>query len=133
ARAVQTAVQAFPDTLFATVTLDTLVTAAGVGFANNGLLIQASGVYQISGEILWASNGVGPRFLSLFTTSTGETAAASRLPVSGIETVQSASTLVRLVAGDIVSLSAGQNSGASLNSSVYQGRAAALTAAWIAP
>lgn len=133
-KARQTSAQTFPIGVFANVRLDETQFCAGVTFdnANDRLVIVTPGVYQISAEILFADNGNGGRFLSL-SAGGHEVSALSINAISGIQTVLNCMSLVRLNAGDSVSISAAQGTGGTLNTDPFDGRSASLSINWVAP
>jgi len=101
--------------------------------ASNSIVINTAGMYQVSGEVLWAANGSGMRIISIHSNIHSEIAADSRTAVSLNDTLCSVSTLYRLVAGERVVLGVGQTSGNPLVTSTFGGRSAALSVVWVAP
>ena len=98
--------------------------------ANNRIVIGTPGIFVVTGEILWANNATGYRVLSVLRNG-GEIAAVSSPAVNGIDTLQTASTIQRFTAGDVIAMSAGQTSGGSLATAPFIGRGAALSVAWV--
>jgi hypothetical protein len=112
--------------------------SAGVTLDNPGdaLIVSRAGWYLLSGEILWSQNGNGYRFLGIDTSSHGDGAervADSREAMTGIETIQSVTTMRRLSAGDVVWMEAIQTSGGELFSQFYGDRTDRLSVQWIGP
>jgi hypothetical protein len=134
ARAIQSNVQTFAFASFLKVTLDSAPSSFDITFdnANDQLVIQTPGVYMITGEIIWQSNGVGTRFLGLYVNN-AEVNADSRLPVGDIETVQNVMTMMRLSAGDTIHLLGAHGSSGTLSTSFFNTRAASLSATWLSP
>jgi len=117
---------------FTPVTLNFAAFSSGaitVDVARDRIIIGTPGVYIVTGEILWSSNPTGYRALSV-TRNVTEIAAVSNQAVSGFATLQTASTIQRLSAGDVISMNAGQTSGATLATAPF-GRSAALSVAWV--
>jgi hypothetical protein len=133
ARAVASAPQTFANAIVQRVTLNQAQFASGttVDTVNNQITIGTTGVYIVTGELLWAGNSTGYRLLAINTVS-GEIAADTRPPV-GYDLLQSVSTVHRLSAGDNVSMTGYQSSGASLATDPFNGRGAALSVVWVGP
>jgi hypothetical protein len=133
-KARQISAQAFPNSTSPIVRLDLTQFCSGVTFdnVNDGLSILTTGVYQVSSEILFANNSNGTRFLGILVNGV-EVGSISINAVTGVQTVPNVTTLVRLNAGDVVTIYAGQNSGGNLNTDPYAGRSASLSVNWVSP
>jgi len=115
--------QSIPHNAFAAVLFDTEVidTEGGHSTTTNSqrYTFQVPGVYRIDGTATFTNNGTGFRAVKFELNTTGATngiAATERTAVaySGFATSVSTSTILRVNAGDYVSLNAYQNSGAAL-------------------
>jgi hypothetical protein len=128
-------VQTFPSGVPTRVTITTTEFTSGVTVdtANNQLTVSAAGMYVVTGELLWASNGTGFRLLTLNTAFRGEIAADTHIAVSGFDTLHTISTIVHLSAGDSVYLVGAHTTGSNLGTDPFNGRAAALSVAWVGP
>jgi hypothetical protein len=104
-----------------------------VDTVNNQLTVSAAGMYVVTGELLWAANGTGFRLLTLNTAFRGEIAADTHIAVSGFDTLHTISTIVHLSAGDSVYLVGAHTTGSALGTDPFNGRAAALSVAWVGP
>lgn len=134
-KARQTALQTFASGSTASVRFDDTQFCSGVTFdnANDRLVIVTPGLYQITAEVLFLPNSSGFRYMEINSSNGGEVAAASINAVNGFSTQMNAVGMVRLNAGDVVSLAAAQTSGGNLNTEVFNGRAASLTVNWVSP
>lgn len=91
--------------------------AAGGVAGDAAVRIPRTGLYSLSAGVRWAVNPTGARALSV-SGPNGSILATSQVPANattGVRTVQNVSTTTRLNAGDLVYVSAGQNSGGALN------------------
>jgi hypothetical protein len=133
-KASQTSTQTFANGNIVTVRLDATQFCSGVTFdnANDQLVILTPGLYQVSAEILFLSNNVGLRFLAI-NTSLGELSGATTNAIGGFTTYLNTTGLVRLSAGNVVSLIAAQTAGGNLGSEVFNGRSASVSVNWVGP
>jgi hypothetical protein len=104
-----------------------------------GLRAPVSGDYLVTAGLAWAGNANGERKLSIIDETSGVTAAGSEISANNATngnfppfTVQTASAVVPLAAGDIVELFALQNSGNPLGLATGDNRTF-LTLTWLAP
>jgi len=134
-RVLQTSAQTFPNNVFPKVNLDTVSFASDITFSNpnDEVTIHTSGVYMITAEIIWTQNGTGSRALSIVAGGV-EVAFDARRAVPELTSISTATMIVRLNAGDTVSLTASQSSGGNLATDAsFGGRSAALSLAWMSP
>lgn len=134
-RGINSGSQSFTSGVPLKVALSTSQNASGVTVdtTNNQLTVSTAGTYVITGEILWAANAAGFRLLTINTTFAGEIAADTRPAINGYDTLVTVSTIVHLSAGESVYLLATHTVGINLSTDPFNGRAAALSVAWIAP
>jgi hypothetical protein len=134
-KALQAASQSVPNGVFVNIQFDNTAFCSGVTFdnPNDRLVIVTPGVYLVTAEILFLGNGNGIRFLSATTSSSGEIIAYSAVPLNGVDTGMNGTGMVRLSAGDTVSLQGAQSSGGSLSTAPFSGRSASLSLTWVAP
>jgi len=129
--------QTFSNGAFTTVRLDSLQFGSGMTFndAADTLTVNVAGRYIVNGELLWAVNGAGLRAMSI--TGAGTEIAFDDRPAlagAGANTGNAGSVLVQLNAGDTLSLSGAQSSGADLDlDGTFGGRCASLSAQWVSP
>jgi hypothetical protein len=101
---------------------------------NNHLLTApVAGVYQINGNIRWASNNTGSRFLDISVTGGGRVASVYMTANQGHPTDQSVSVLYALSAGQSVFLEAFQDSGGALALDKGGTDDPNLSMAWVGP
>lgn len=134
-KARQTTAQTFSSGTTINVRFDGTQFCSGVTFDNaaDRLLIVTPGLYQITAEILFLTNGNGFRYMEINASNGGEVAAASINAVSNFSTQMNAVGMVRLNAGDVVALAAAQTSGGNLDTEIFNGRSASLTINWVGP
>jgi hypothetical protein len=82
---------------------------------NQFLTAPVAGVYQITGNVRWASNATGTRFMDISATGGGRIASVWANATNGAETDQSISATFALAAGGQVNLEVFQTSGGALN------------------
>lgn len=135
ARATQTSGQTVQSSTFTSVDLDTLEFGSGMTFVDeqDSVSVQRTGIYAITGEVEWASNGTGSRSLSVASNRQGGLASDTRSAVSAGDTLQGVSTLARLEAGDAVWMAMMQHSGGELSTRPVGGQSAALNLHWVGP
>ena len=82
---------------------------------NQRLTAPVAGVYQITGNVRWATNNTGTRFLDISASSGGRIASVWANATTGNPTDQSISATFALAAGASVLLEVFQDSGGALN------------------
>lgn len=136
ARAKSTAAQTFASGVAAPVELDAEIFDIGGIYTapDDQIVVNRRGTYVITAQIGWAGSTVGNRQLQI---RTGSQLAALSQESPGTEGVirQTATAVARMNAGDTVTLTALQNSGADLATQVNSGQpgGASLSVAWIGP
>jgi hypothetical protein len=135
ARGINSAPQTFTNGNVAVVTLNQAKFASGatVDTVNSRITIATSGVYIVTGEILWAANGTGFRLLTIDTAALAEIGSDTRPAIAGYDVLQTVSTVQHLGAGDLVYMTAGHTAGVSLATDPFDGRGAALSVVWVGP
>jgi hypothetical protein len=109
AKARATLAQVIPDTDATKVAFDVEEFDSGGLFTkaqdDEGIHVTLTGTYHVVGHVYWQNNPNGVRTLSV-TRNNASVASASVAPVQGVATLQQVSGIVRLSAGDVVSLQA---------------------------
>jgi hypothetical protein len=137
ARATTNLTQSIPNNAIADVTLNTeAFDTANLhdNVTNNHVLTApVAGVYQITGNVRWASNATGARFLDI-SVAGGRIASVWADATGGTaETDQSVSAAYALAAGDQVNLEVFQNSGGALDLVKLGTDDPNLSMVWIGP
>jgi hypothetical protein len=141
ARAVATTTQTFPAGLFTRVQLNVDRFSQGVTFddGNDQFVVERSGIYAITAEVLWKANATGFRFLGIYQDDisvTNELVTDTRNPVAGFATLQNVTTVQRLSAGQTVFALANTTAGGSTDvgeSDSTSQRGASLTISYLGP
>jgi hypothetical protein len=119
ARATSSSTQSIPNASVTNVALNTedFDTANLHDNATNNHFLTApvAGVYQISGNVRWATNATGTRFMDISATGGGRIASVWANATNGFETDQSISAAFALAAGAHVYLEVYQTSGGALD------------------
>lgn len=140
ARATKTGAQSVPDSTNTVLTFESeSFDTAGLHSTTSGtetLTAPISGLYQVSAGVDWSDNSTGNRVLligagppsgqDIVASSTTKGSSHATFP-----TLQSASSLVKLAAGDLVFVVVDQDSGGS--QSVSAGDDTSLTMHWVGP
>lgn len=128
--------QTIPNVVVVNVTFDaeTFDTANLHSPTTNNHLVTApvAGVYQITGNVRWAMNATGNRFVDISTTSGGRIASVWELANTN-NTDQSVSAAYSLAAGDSVFLEVFQTSGGNLDLVKNATDDPNLSMVWIGP
>ena len=135
-KVIATTAQTFTGGVAAEVQFDTQSFGSGITFdnANDKVTVGTAGTYLVTGEVVWANNAAGARFMSLNRVNVGELVADSRSSAgAGLTTDNVASTITELNAGDSVNVAAAQDGAASLATDPSFGRGAALEVTWLGP
>ena len=82
---------------------------------NSRLTCRHTGIYQITGQVEFASNSTGQRAIALHLNGSTYIDQVEQGAVSGDVTIMNITTLYSLTSGDYVELQAFQNRGGSLN------------------
>jgi hypothetical protein len=131
-----TTAQTFPNNpgIFQEVHFNSILFGSGMTFddANDHIVVQRAGLYQVSGQINWAANGTGWRGMQL-TAGGNEVCSSITQAASSGDTVLTGSCLARLNAGDVIDMQADQNSGGNLNTAPFDFGAAFISAVWVGP
>lgn len=100
---------------------------------NSRLTAPRSGIYNVSGGVLWNANSTGVRQVALKRNGTDYLASQTTQALVG-DNLQQVSTIVKLIQGDYVELFAFQNSGSSVyaNGSPDDPRSY-VAMAWVGP
>ncbi len=134
--ATDSTTQSFDSGVGAQVNLDQASDASQVTLSNNQLTIERSGLYLISAYIEWSYLGGATGARELFVDAGGNQTHVEDLQnafAGGGDTINHASGIVRLAAGDTVSMNAAQSSGITLSTRQVNGSAVALQVAWLGP
>jgi len=141
ARAVATTTQTFTAGVFAKVQLNDDRFSQEVTFddINDQFVVERSGIYAITAEILWKTNATGFRFLSIYQdnlSASNELVTDTRDAVSGYSTLQNVTTVQRLSAGQVVfalaATTAAGNTDVGESDSLSQ-RGASMTISYLGP
>jgi hypothetical protein len=135
-KVIATTAQTFTGGVAAEVHFDTQSFGSGITFdnASDTVTVGTAGTYLVSGEVVWANNAAGARFMSLNRVNVGELVADSRSNAgAGLTTDNVASTIVELNAGESINAAAAQDGVASLATDPSFGRGAALEVTWLGP
>jgi hypothetical protein len=119
---------------FLQVHFNSVLFSSGATFddANDQIVIQQAGLYELSAGINFLVNGNGFRGLEILAG--GHEAVSSITPAtSASDTVLTAAALARLNVGDVVQVYADQNSGGNLNTDVFDRGGAFLSVVRVAP
>ncbi|MBX7158023.1 MAG: hypothetical protein K1X66_06530, partial [Verrucomicrobiae bacterium] len=87
-----------------------------------------SGYYQVMAQVTWNSNSNGRREITILFNGVSSLWSNTVLPISGSSTAQNCFGLLKLDAGDVVTLQVFQNSGVSLAVT-----GASLAMHWVSP
>jgi hypothetical protein len=105
--------------------------------SNTLLTAPVSGIYLLTGQVIWAANATGLRDLALIRSSGLTISESDSMPGSNLfDPTTQIQTVVQLAAGDSVKLVALQTSGGSLNihsDGVSGDRDPVFTMTWLAP
>ena len=101
---------------------------------DDAFTVKKSGTYSITGQLGWEGNVAGARQLRIMAGGS-LTALDQASPGTDGNIRQTANSVTRLVAGDVISLVAFQNSGTTLRTVVNPGQigGAWLAATWVGP
>jgi hypothetical protein len=100
--------------------------------ATDSLTITEAGVYSVFAELGWAANATGRRSVRIVVDGTSEAADTVQAVDSATAgTRLSVATVLRLDAGDVLTMEAQQTSGGDLFTNAATGDFAALSAAWV--
>jgi len=126
ARAEFTALQPIPDNTFTSLCFDTAVFdndnvwggdpgpgTCGANGSKTKLIAPVAGVYEVNASVQWDTNSTGARVLRIEKNASTDLVTDQRTAIGF--TANSASTMVKLAAGDFVQALVLQNSGGSLN------------------
>jgi hypothetical protein len=135
--ATDSTTQSFQNNFLEQVNLDQASDTSGVTLNNNTLTIGRGGLYLVSAYIEWSylGGGTGARQLDVIVNGT-ENAGLVDLQnayASGGDTINHTSGIVRLTAGETVSLYGAQSSGGALSTRQVNGSAVGLNVAWLGP
>jgi hypothetical protein len=141
ARAVATTTQTFAAGAITRVQLNANSFSQEVTFDDAGdqFVVERSGIYAITAEVLWKTNAAGLRFLSVYQDNasvSNELVTDSRAAVAGYATLQNVTTVQRLTAGQVVFALAATSAGG--NTDVGEGdstsrRGASMTISYLGP
>lgn len=140
-RAVATTTQTFAGGVFERLRLNSAQLNQVVTFddANDQFVVERSGVYALTAEVLWKTNPNGLRFLSIYRnnlSTANELVTDTRNAVSGYATLENVATVQRLSAGEVVfalaATSAGGNTDAGEGDST-SARGGSLTISYLGP
>lgn len=115
------AAQSIPNNAFTAVSFDTETTDTDNMFTatSTNVTVNTGGLWLIVGQVGFAVNGTGGRGATL--RKNGTDIAASLFTASNVSSVVPVSAVVRLVATDVITMTAFQNSGGALNTNTVAG------------
>lgn len=130
----QNAAQAIPDVTLTALDWTTRTDTAekGVTPGNTGLTIVVPGLYQVTGQVNFASNATGIRHARLTINGNVIIEGTGTNAVTGAFTRIRADGLLRLTPNDVVNLQVYQSSGAALNTNIAAG-SNMIRAVWVGP
>lgn len=89
--------------------------SVGLTVSDGGLVVPRNGWYAVTGALWTAANGNGNRYVSVYVGESASVVSALWKPPSGTSSKLSASGLLRLSAGDVLTLRVWQSSGSTLS------------------
>lgn len=119
---------------FYTVPFNSVLSDSGNFYSadNQALIAPISGVYAISGSVVWTTNATGSR-LVVIVAGSSQYFDNLKAYSETIPTIHTYSFLARLTAGQFIRLQLSQNSGGSLSTTTSNVGHAEMTAQWVGP
>ncbi len=135
--ATDSTTQSFQSGVGTPINLDQLSDTSQVTLANNELTIDRSGLYMITAYAEWSytGGGTGSRVLEVFVNgllAPGWSDLQNAFAGGG-DTINHVTIMVRVAAGNTVSLYGSQSSGGTLSTRQVNGSAVGLDVAWLGP